>query len=100
MLLQEAFTPITKGLPSMVEVLKKQLTLSESTVQDLREQVHSLQTTVEQLTRENNELKHMLRVTDKKFYLDSILIYNNVICFITLITSLVSVNRAKNEFFI
>lgn len=55
----------------MVEVLKKQLTLSESTVRDLREQVHTLQTTVEQLTRENNELKHMLRVTDTKFYLDT-----------------------------
>lgn len=47
----------------MVEVLKKQLTLSESTVQDLREQVHTLQVTVEQLTQENSELKHMLQVT-------------------------------------
>lgn len=76
-LLQEAFIPIVKGLPSMVEVLKKQLTLSESTVRDLREQIHTLQTTVEQLTRENNELKHMLQVIDTKYQL-----HNNVICFI------------------
>ncbi|XP_011053782.1 PREDICTED: ARF GTPase-activating protein GIT2-like isoform X1 [Acromyrmex echinatior] len=46
----------------MVEVLKKQLTLSESTVRDLREQVHTLQTAIEQLTQENNELKHMLQI--------------------------------------
>lgn len=51
----------------MVEVLKKQLTLSESTVRDLREQIHILQTTIEQLTRENNELKHILQVIDTKF---------------------------------
>lgn len=63
MLFQEAFAPMAKGLPSMVEVLKKQLTLSESTVRDLREQVHTLQATVEQLTQENSELKHMLQVT-------------------------------------
>nr|XP_012226584.1 PREDICTED: ARF GTPase-activating protein GIT1 [Linepithema humile] len=59
---EEAFAPMAKGLPSMVEVLKKQLTLSESTVQDLREQIHTLQTAVEQLTQENSELKHMLQV--------------------------------------
>jgi len=52
----------------MVEVLKKQLTLSESTVRDLREQVHTLQTAIEQLAQENNELKHMLQVTNTKFY--------------------------------
>lgn len=55
---------MAKGLPSMVEVLKKQLTLSESTVRDLREQIHTLQDTVEQLIRENSELKHMLQVID------------------------------------
>ncbi|XP_026674278.1 ARF GTPase-activating protein GIT1 isoform X2 [Ceratina calcarata] len=59
---EDAFAPLAKGLPSFVEVLKKQLTLSESTVRDLREQVHTLQTTVEQLTRENNELKQMIHV--------------------------------------
>jgi len=56
---------MAKGLPSMVEVLKKQLTLSESTVRDLREQIYILQSTVEQLSQENSELKHMLQV---KFY--------------------------------
>ncbi|XP_076235244.1 ARF GTPase-activating protein GIT1 isoform X1 [Calliopsis andreniformis] len=57
---EEAFAPLAKGLPSVVEVLKKQLTLSESTVKDLREQIHSLQNTIEQLTLENTELKHMI----------------------------------------
>lgn len=59
---EEIFSPMAKGLPSMVEVLKKQLSLSESTVRDLHEQMYILQTTVEQLTQENNELKHMLQV--------------------------------------
>ncbi|EFN66920.1 ARF GTPase-activating protein GIT1 [Camponotus floridanus] len=59
---KEAFAPMAKGLPSMVEVLKKQLTLSESTVRDLREQIHTLQITIEQLTQENSELKRMLQV--------------------------------------
>lgn len=62
MLLQEAFAPLAKGLPSVVEVLKKQLTLSESTIKDLREQIRTLQSTVEQLTHENNELKQMIHV--------------------------------------
>lgn len=62
MLLQEAFAPLAKGLPSVVEVLKKQLTLSESTIKDLREQICTLQSTVEQLTHENNELKQMIHV--------------------------------------
>lgn len=53
---------MAKGLPSMVEVLKKQLTLSESTVRDLREQMHILQNAIEQLTQENSELKRMLQV--------------------------------------
>lgn len=61
-LLQEAFAPLAKGLPSVVEVLKKQLTLSESTIKDLREQIRTLQSTVEQLTHENNELKQMIHV--------------------------------------
>lgn len=61
-LFQEVFAPMAKDHPSMVEVLKKQLTLSESTVQDLRKQVHTLQATVEQLTQENSELKHLLQV--------------------------------------
>lgn len=61
-LLQEAFAPLAKGLPSFVEVLKKQLTLSESTVRDLREQIRTLQSTVEQLTQENSELKQMIHV--------------------------------------
>lgn len=60
---------MAKGLPSMVEVLKKQLTLSESTVRDLREQIHTLQITVEQLTQENSELKRMLQVTMQNFIL-------------------------------
>lgn len=67
---QEVFTPITKGFPSMVEVLKKQLTLSESTVRDLREQVHTLQTAIEQLTQENNELKHMFQVINTLIFVD------------------------------
>lgn len=54
----------------MVEVLKKQLTLSESTVRDLREQIYTLQTAVEQLTQENNELKHMLQVIIQNLIVD------------------------------
>ncbi|XP_003707270.1 ARF GTPase-activating protein GIT1 [Megachile rotundata] len=61
---EEAFAPLAKGLPSVVEVLKKQLTLSESTVRDLREQMHTLQNTIEQLTRENNELKQMIHMKE------------------------------------
>lgn len=60
---------MAKGLPSMVEVLKKQLTLSESTVRDLREQIHTLQITIEQLTQENSELKRMLQVIMQNFIL-------------------------------
>lgn len=62
MLLQEAFAPLAKGLPSVVEVLKKQLTLSESTIRDLHEQIRTLQSTIEQLTHENNELKQIIHV--------------------------------------
>lgn len=54
----------------MVEVLKKQLTLSESTVRDLREQIYTLQTAIEQLTQENNELKHMLQVIIQNLIVD------------------------------
>ncbi|XP_034192688.1 ARF GTPase-activating protein GIT1 isoform X4 [Osmia lignaria lignaria] len=61
---EEAFAPLARGLPSVVEVLKKQLTLSESTVRDLREQIHTLQNTIEQLTRENNELKQMIHMKE------------------------------------
>lgn len=55
----------------MVEVLKKQLTLSESTVRDLREQIYTLQTAIEQLTQENNELKHMLQVIIQNLIVDT-----------------------------
>ncbi|XP_076665674.1 ARF GTPase-activating protein GIT1 isoform X2 [Andrena cerasifolii] len=61
---EEAFAPLAKGLPSVVEVLKKQLTLSESTVRDLRDQIHTLHNTVEQLTHENNGLKQMFHAKD------------------------------------
>ncbi|XP_043254789.1 ARF GTPase-activating protein GIT2 isoform X1 [Colletes gigas] len=61
---EEAFAPLAKGLPSVVEVLKKQLTLSESTVRDFRQQIHTLQNTIEQLTHENNELKKIIHVKE------------------------------------
>lgn len=54
---------MAKGLPSVVEVLKKQLTLSESTVRDLQSQIHVLQNTVDQLTQENVGLKQIIEVT-------------------------------------
>lgn len=60
--LQKALAPMAKGLPSVVEVLKKQLTLSESTMRDLREEVRRLQRTVEQLSQENRELKNTIQV--------------------------------------
>lgn len=57
---EDALIPMAKGLPSIVEVLKKQLTLSESTVRDLRNQIHVLQVTVDQLTQENAGLKQII----------------------------------------
>lgn len=64
---------MAKGLPSVVEVLKKQLTLSESTVRDLQSQIHILQNTVEQLTQENVGLKQIIEVTIHLiFYLNNI----------------------------
>ncbi|KAF7390710.1 hypothetical protein HZH66_009190 [Vespula vulgaris] len=57
---EDVFVPMAKGLPSVVEVLKKQLTLSESTVRDLQSQIHILQNTVEQLTQENVGLKQII----------------------------------------
>ncbi|XP_058797903.1 ARF GTPase-activating protein GIT2 [Phymastichus coffea] len=54
---EKALTPMAKGLPSVVEVLKKQLTLSESTTRNLKEEVRRLQRTVDQLMQENRELK-------------------------------------------
>ncbi|KAJ8679879.1 hypothetical protein QAD02_015666 [Eretmocerus hayati] len=52
--------PASKALSSVVEVLKKQLTISESTVRDLREEVRRLQNTVEKLSQENHDLKNAL----------------------------------------
>ncbi|KAG7204050.1 hypothetical protein KM043_001908 [Ampulex compressa] len=61
---EQAYAPMAKGLPSVVEVLKKQLTLSESTVRDLRGQIRTLQYTVDQLMQENSELKRLLQLKD------------------------------------
>lgn len=55
-------TPIAKGLPSAMDVLRKQLTLSEATIRELREEIRSLQTTVERISIENRELKIMMQV--------------------------------------
>ncbi|XP_047354773.1 ARF GTPase-activating protein GIT1 isoform X6 [Vespa velutina] len=57
---EDVFVPMAKGLPSVVEVLKKQLTLSESTVRDLQSQIHVLQNTVDKLTQENVGLKQII----------------------------------------
>ncbi|KAK2575459.1 hypothetical protein KPH14_011191 [Odynerus spinipes] len=57
---EDAFIPLAKGLPSIVEVLKKQLTLSESTVRDLRNQIYALQSTVDHLMQENVGLKQII----------------------------------------
>lgn len=54
---------MAKGLPSVVEVLKKQLTISEATTRDLKEEVRRLQRTVEQLMQENRELKIAMQVS-------------------------------------
>ena len=48
-----------------MEVLKKQLTLSESTAHDLRNEIRQLQKTVEQLVQENRELKDIIQVSCK-----------------------------------
>lgn len=62
---------MAKGLPSVVEVLKKQLTLSESTMRDLREEVRRLHATIEQLTQENRELKNTIQVG---FYFEKLIL--------------------------
>ncbi|XP_046744368.1 ARF GTPase-activating protein GIT2 [Diprion similis] len=59
---EKALAPMAKGLPSVVEVLKKQLTLSDSTIRDLRNEIRSLQSTVERLSQENCELRNMIQV--------------------------------------
>ncbi|XP_046428223.1 ARF GTPase-activating protein GIT2 [Neodiprion fabricii] len=58
---EKALAPMAKGLPSVVEVLKKQLTLSDSTIRDLRNEIRSLQSTVERLSQENCELRNMIQ---------------------------------------
>lgn len=63
---------MAKGLPSVVEVLKKQLTLSDSTIRDLRGEIRSLQSTVERLSQENCELRSMIQV---KYYFLIFLIF-------------------------
>ncbi|OXU22117.1 hypothetical protein TSAR_004541 [Trichomalopsis sarcophagae] len=62
---EKALAPMAKGLPSVVEVLKKQLTLSESTMRDLREEVRRLHATIEHLTQENRELKNTIQAQAK-----------------------------------
>lgn len=59
---KKAMTPIAKGLPSAMDVLRKQLTLSEATIRELREEIRSLQTTVERISIENRELKIMMQL--------------------------------------
>lgn len=62
---EDAFIPMAKGLPSVVEVLKKQLALSETTVRDLQNQIHILQSMVDQLTQENVGLKQIIERNNK-----------------------------------
>ncbi|XP_024943398.1 ARF GTPase-activating protein GIT1 isoform X2 [Cephus cinctus] len=62
---EKAFAPMAKGLPSVVEVLKRQLTLSESTIKELRDEIRTLQATVERLTQENCELRSMTQIPRK-----------------------------------
>ncbi|XP_043274265.1 ARF GTPase-activating protein GIT1 [Venturia canescens] len=58
---EKALAPMAKGLPSVVEVLKKQLNLSEATIKDLQEEMRGYQRTVARLTQENRELKNMIQ---------------------------------------
>ncbi|XP_014214077.1 ARF GTPase-activating protein GIT1 [Copidosoma floridanum] len=62
---EKALAPMAKGLPSVVEVLKKQLMLSESTTRDLRDEIKRLHITLEQLTQENRELKGAIQAQSK-----------------------------------
>ncbi|XP_051164978.1 ARF GTPase-activating protein GIT1 isoform X1 [Leptopilina boulardi] len=59
---KKPMSPMGKGLPSAVDVLRKQLSISESTIKDLREEVRLLQNTVERISAENQELKIMLQL--------------------------------------
>ncbi|XP_066589482.1 ARF GTPase-activating protein GIT1 [Prorops nasuta] len=61
---KEANDTITKDLPSVIEVLKKQLTLSEIMVRDLQNEIRSLKSTVQYLTQENEELKCVIQTTN------------------------------------
>ncbi|XP_033212377.1 ARF GTPase-activating protein GIT1 isoform X3 [Belonocnema kinseyi] len=58
---EKALAPLAKGLPSVVEVLRKQLNLSESTIRDLREEIRCLQSSIERILEENRELKNMIQ---------------------------------------
>lgn len=62
LLLQKMAAHLAKGLPSVVEVLKKQLTLSESTTKDLKEEIERLKLTIVELSQENMNLKLELKV--------------------------------------
>ncbi|XP_063983780.1 ARF GTPase-activating protein GIT2 [Diachasmimorpha longicaudata] len=54
---EKALAPMAKGLPTIVELLKKQLSTSESTIKSLQEEMREMKRTIETLTRENRELK-------------------------------------------
>uniref|UniRef100_A0A0C9RS72 GIT2_0 protein n=1 Tax=Fopius arisanus TaxID=64838 RepID=A0A0C9RS72_9HYME len=62
---EKALAPMAKGLPSIVEVLKKQLSTSESTIKSLQEEMKDLKKTIEALTRENRELKSTIQSQKK-----------------------------------
>ncbi|KAL7286050.1 hypothetical protein TKK_0019658 [Trichogramma kaykai] len=62
---QNGLSPNSKGLPSVVQSLKKQLTLSETTARELREEIRRLQTTIQQLIVENCDLKNALHMQSK-----------------------------------
>ncbi|XP_057320992.1 ARF GTPase-activating protein GIT1 [Microplitis mediator] len=54
--------PTGKGQPAVIQVLKKQLNISESTIKSLHDEIDNFKQTIEQLTLENRQLKSIIDI--------------------------------------
>lgn len=64
---------MAKGLPSIVDVLKKQLTLSETTIKELKNEIEEFKKIINELKNENKELRSYNEVNVKKNITDDII---------------------------
>ncbi|CAD6205661.1 GSCOCG00009954001-RA-CDS [Cotesia congregata] len=51
-----------KSHPAVIQVLKKQLNVSESTIKNLHDEIQNFQQTIQQLTLENRQLKNIIDI--------------------------------------